>query len=133
MKDSQNLSGAPRAPELCVICGGDGRVENAWGQVARCPSCHGSGRRRVDTGFHDVTKTKPSHHPRSNRAPVVEKQVWPATPAGDLLAKEVRDASGLSPEVKARLTREIIEHEATHGQCTKTFLKKIRKQFRAPS
>lgn len=133
MNDSRYGSGSPRDPEPCGVCGGDGRLENAWGQVAKCPSCHGSGRKREDTGFHDVTKTKPAHHQQSNRAPVVAKQVWPATPTGDLLAKEIRDAPGLSDDTKARLTREIIEHEATHGQCTKTFLKKVRKQFRPPT
>lgn len=130
MNDSRFSSGGAREAELCGVCGGDGRLENAWGQVAKCPSCHGNGRRREDTGFHDVTKTKPAHHQQSNRAPVVEKQVWPSTPAGDLLAKEIRDAAGLSADTKARLTREIIDHEASHGQCTKTFLKKVRKQFR---
>jgi hypothetical protein len=125
--------GGPNVAELCGVCGGDGRIENAWGQVAKCPSCHGSGRRRADTGFHDVTKTKPSHHQQSNRAPVAQKQTWPATPEGALLATEIRDAAGLSPEAKTRLTREIIEHEATHGHCTKTFLKKIRRQFRGPT
>ena len=111
------------------MCGGDRRIENAWGQIATCPSCHGSGRRRVDTGLRDVTKTKESHHRPTNRSPVVEKQTWPSTPSGVQLATEIRGAA-LSDEVKARLTREIIDHEAAHGQCTKTFLKKIRKQFR---
>jgi hypothetical protein len=128
MNDSGGSSGRDIDP--CGVCGGDGRLENAWGQVAKCPSCHGSGRRRVDEGFRDVTKTKPSHHQQSNKAAVVEKQTWPSTAAGDQLAKEIRDTSALSAEVKARLTREIIDHEATHGQCTKTFLKKVRKQFR---
>ena len=31
---------------------------------------------------------------------------------------------------KARLIREIIDYEDSHGQCTQTFTKKIRKQFR---
>lgn len=131
MNGSTYGSSGPREADLCGVCGGDGRLENAWGQVTKCPSCHGSGRRREDTGFHDVTKTKPAHLQQSNRAPVVEKQVWPGTPAGDLLAKEIRDAAGLSADTKAKLTREIIEHEATHGQCTKTFVKKIRKQLRS--
>ena len=113
----------------CATCGGDGRIENAWGQVNRCPSCGGSGRKREDTGFRDVTKTKASHHQGSNRAPVVEKQTWPSTPAGAQLATEIK-ASGLSEDVKARLTREIIEHEASHGLCTQTFVKKVRKQIR---
>ncbi len=130
MNGSGHGSG-PKDAELCGVCGGDGRLENAWGQVTKCPSCHGNGRRREDTGFHDVTKTKPSHHQQSNRAPVVEKQIWPSTPTGDQLAKEIRDATGLSADKKAQLTREIIEYEASHGQCTKTFLTKIRKQLRA--
>ena len=122
--------GRHHEPELCNVCGGDGRLENAWGQVAKCPSCHGNGKRRIDTGFHDVTKTKESHHRGTNRAAVVEKQTWPSTAAGAQLATEIKEAPSLSADVKARLTREIIDHEATHGQCTKTFLKKIRKQFR---
>ncbi len=112
------------------MCGGDGRLENSFGQVGRCPSCGGNGRRREDTGFRDVTKTKASHHTGTNRAPVVEKQTWPSTAAGGELAGQIRDATNLSAETKARLTREIIEHEASHGQCTQTFLKKVRKQFR---
>ena len=94
-----------------------------------------------DTGFHDVTKTKPSHHRAagapvgqrvagSNRAAVVEKQTWPTSPSGILLATEVRDVAGLSAETKLRITREIIEHEQTHGLCTKTFARKIQKQIR---
>jgi hypothetical protein len=115
-------------PEPCNVCGGDGRINNAWGQVAKCPSCHGSGRRSQDTGFHDVTKTKEAHHGPTNRAPVAVKQTWPTTAMGIQLATEIRDAASLTAEVKERLTREIIDHESTHGQCTKTFLKKIRKQ-----
>lgn len=115
-------------PELCNVCGGDGRIDNAWGQVAKCPSCHGSGKRRVDTGFRDVTKTKESHHRPTNRAATPEKQTWPTTPDGIQLATQIRDASTLSAETKERLTREIIEHEATHGTVTKTFIKKLRKQ-----
>jgi hypothetical protein len=61
-----------------------------------------------------------------------EKKAWPGTPAGALLASEVRDAPGLSVDARARLTREIVDHEAAHGQCTKAFLKKLRKQLRAP-
>jgi hypothetical protein len=117
--------------ESCGICGGDGRIDNTFGQVGRCPSCHGSGRRPEDTGFRDVTKTKESHHRATNRAPVVEKQTWPTSASGALIATEIRDSKTLSAETKARLTREIIEHESTHGQCTKTFLTKLRKQFRS--
>ncbi|MCA9590507.1 MAG: molecular chaperone DnaJ [Myxococcales bacterium] len=117
-------------PALCGICGGDGRIDNSFGNVARCPSCGGSGRRREEIAFHDVTKTKEAHHQRSNRAPAVEKQTWPSTHAGAQLATEIRDAASLTAEVKARLTREIIDHEASHGLCTQTFIKKMRKQFR---
>lgn len=126
----QSGSGQPQGPETCRICGGDGRIDNSFGSVAKCPSCHGSGKRSQDTGFHDVTKTKPSHHLPTNRAGVVEKQTWPTTASGAQVATEVRDSTSLSAETKARLTLEIIEHEATHGLCTQTFLKKVRKQLR---
>ena len=126
----QSGSGHPHGPESCRICGGDGRIDNSFGNVAKCPSCHGSGKRAQDTGFHDVTKTKPSHHQPSNRAGVVAKDTWPTTPTGAQLATEIRDAASLSADTKLRLTREIIEHEASHGLCTQTFLKKMRKQFR---
>jgi hypothetical protein len=116
-------------PNVCGVCGGDGRIENAWGQVAKCPSCHGSGRRQDDTGFRDVTKTKESHHRPTNRAPVAEKQTWPTTPIGGVLATEIKNSATLTADTKAKLTREIIDHEATHGQVTKTFVKKIRKQI----
>lgn len=115
-------------PEPCTVCAGDGHIDNAWGQRAKCPSCHGSGKRRVDTGFHDVTKTKESHHRPSNRtggAP--EKQTWPTTATGIALANQVKEAK-IPDATKERVTREIIEHETTHGQPTKTFLKKVRKE-----
>jgi hypothetical protein len=111
------------------VCGGDGRIGNTFGLTTTCPGCHGSGKRSIDTGFHDVTKTKPAHHRGTNGSlSVVEKQTWPATTEGARLASEIRDSSSCSNDSKARLTREIIEHEASHGLCTKTFLKKIRKQ-----
>ena len=119
-------------PELCNVCGGDGHIDNAWGQRAKCPSCHGSGKRRADTGFHDVTKTKESHHRPTNRAAVVEKQIWPTSPAGIALATQIKASPKLSDAAKERLTREIIEHESTHGQPTKTFLKKVRKENGLP-
>jgi hypothetical protein len=34
----------------------------------------------------------------------------------------------LAPDAKVRLVAEIVNHERTHGRCTKTFLKKVRKQ-----
>lgn len=132
MSDSRFGSGSgggrPPEPEACGVCGGDGHIENAWGLRAKCPSCHGSGKRRADTGFHDVTKTKESHHRLTNRSGVVEKQTGPTSPAGIALAAQVQTSAKLSDATKERLIREIIEHEATHGQPTKTFLKKVRKE-----
>jgi hypothetical protein len=116
--------------ETCSTCGGDRRIANSFGSTTTCPSCHGTGRRAEDTGFRDVTKTKSSHHVQSNRAPVVEKQTWPSTAEGARLATEVKECAKLSADTKARLTREIIEHETSHGTCTQTFIKKVRKQLR---
>jgi RecJ-like exonuclease len=121
-------------PEPCGICGGDGRIANSFsGSDARCPACHGTGRRSVDTGIRDVTKTKPSHHKPAAKPGVVEKQQGPATFEGTQLANEVMGSAVVSADTKAKLTREIIDHEATHGKCTQTFIKKIRKQLRPPS
>jgi hypothetical protein len=116
--------------ETCRLCGGDGRIGNALGRSsATCPSCHGSGR-RTDTsaGFHDVTKTKPSHYRPAAAAPTGPRQ--PMTPEGVQLALEVKASAVLAEDAKARLLAEIVNHESTHGRCTKTFLKKIRKQAR---
>ena len=115
----------------CTICGGDGRIENAFGSHSTCPSCHGSGRRQETEGFRDVTKTKPSHHkPVLTKAQVAAQGPRrPTTAAGVLLANEI-DKSLKAAEVKARLVRETVEHEDTHGTVTQTFAKKIRKQLR---
>lgn len=107
-------------------------MSNSFGNTARCPSCHGTGRRAEDEGFRDVTKTKPSHHRASNVAVQVEKQTWPSTYEGGQLANEVKACGSLSNDTKARLTREIMEYESSHGSCTKTFSKKIRRQLRPP-
>jgi hypothetical protein len=115
------------------VCGGDRRIGNSFGLTTTCPSCHGSGKRAEDTGFHDVTKTKASHHQRSNRTAVVAKAQWPVTPQGIQLATEVRDGAGGTAEAKARLIQEIMDHEDSHGLCTQTFVKKIRKQVRPKS
>jgi hypothetical protein len=114
----------------CGICGGDGRIANSFGNQTTCPSCHGSGKRSDDGGLRDVTKTKPSHFRQSNKQAVAEKQNWPSTHEGAKLATEVRDSNTVSKETKEKLTREIIDHEATHGTCTQTFVKKVRKQVR---
>src|SRR5438876_1044168 len=118
--------------ELCRICGGDGRIGNALGRsTATCPACHGSGR-RADTSarFRDVTKTKASHYQVAETAPKGPK--GPATLEGTQLAAEVR-AAALPEDAKTRILAEIVQHESTHGRCTKTFLKKIRKQTRPAS
>lgn len=116
--------------ELCRTCGGDGRIGNALGgSSARCPSCHGTGRRAESgLGFHDVTKTKPSHHRPAPAAPAGPRA--PVTPMGNALAAEV-NATQLGADAKTRLVAEIMNHESTHGQCTKTFVKKLRKQLKA--
>ncbi|HET7754167.1 MAG TPA: molecular chaperone DnaJ, partial [Anaeromyxobacteraceae bacterium] len=74
--------------ELCRLCGGDGRIGNTLGgSNATCPGCHGSGRRaEAAYGFHDVTKTKPSHHRPAASGPAGPK--GPATPEGVQLAAE---------------------------------------------
>ena len=118
------------AAEICGICGGDGRIGNSFGLTTTCPGCHGSGKRSAEsTGMRDVTKTKPSHHRQPNKAAVVEKQQWPITFEGGRLAGEVRDSGG-SNDLKAKLIREIMDYEGSHGSCTQTFIKKIRKQIR---
>ncbi len=115
--------------EPCSTCGGDGRVGNVFGgSSATCPSCHGSGRRSESVGFHDVTKTKPSHY----RPAAVAESAGPknpVTPEGAQLALEVQASAVLGADAKARLVAEIIQHELSHGRCTKTFLKKVRKQI----
>jgi hypothetical protein len=116
--------------ELCRMCGGDGRIGNALGgSSVTCPSCHGSGRRaEASPGFHDVTKTKPAHH-----RPAVARPTGPTGPTtaeGAQLALEVSASTVLAEDAKARLLVEIVNHESTHGRCTRTFIKKVRKQIR---
>src|SRR5580692_3201135 len=83
-------SSSHAAQESCGICGGDRRIGNSFGLTTTCPACHGSGRRVVTTGFHDVTKTKPSHHRQSNKVEAAEKPQWPVTFEGGQLATEVK-------------------------------------------
>jgi hypothetical protein len=117
----------------CRTCGGDGRIDNALGGTsARCPSCHGTGRRAELTyGFHDVTKTKPSHHQAPGPAATGPRVA--VTPEAVQLSSEVSASPVLSADAKTKLLAEILNHELTHGRCTKTFLKKVRKQARAGS
>lgn len=116
--------------ESCRVCGGDGRVGNAFGGSATtCPGCRGTGRRSTSESlFHDVTKTKPSHHTGGKPA-APAKVTWPTTFEGVALGNEVK-AAGVTEELKSKLIREIIEYEMGHGKCTQTFTKKIRKQIR---
>jgi hypothetical protein len=117
--------------EVCATCGGDGYIQNSFGSTNRCPTCRGSGRRVQTEGFRDVTKTKPSHYktgPQGAAAPA--KATWPVTFEGGQLAGEVRDCKTIAQDAKDRLIREIMDHESTHGQCTQTFIKKVRKQIR---
>jgi hypothetical protein len=79
--------------------------------------------------FHDVTKTKPSHHGAASKPAAPAKTTWPTTFEGAALGNEVK-ASRLSEDVKSKLIREIIEYEVSHGKCTQTFAKKVRKQIR---
>jgi hypothetical protein len=121
--------------ESCGVCGGDGRIGNSFGDTKVCPGCRGSGRRAEDNGFRDVTKTKPSHHARHTpgAGPKVAVPVgpkWPLTTEGAKLATEVRDSGILSAETKTKLIQEIIAYEVSHGNCTLTFSRKIRKQVR---
>jgi hypothetical protein len=87
--------------------------------------------------FHDVTKTKPSHHERSpgqGGSNGLNKPTGPKVPTsleGVNLAAEI-NASALAADAKARLVAEVVNHETTHeGHCTQTFLKKLRKQVKA--
>lgn len=116
--------------ESCRVCGGDGRIANSFGGSSKtCPACHGTGRRVEEALIRDVTKTKPSHHGNSSKAAAPVKATAPTTFEGTKLAEEV-NASALAAEAKARLVREIIDYEGSHGKCTQTFVKKVRKQIR---
>jgi hypothetical protein len=116
--------------ESCGVCGGDRRIGNSFGLTTTCPACHGTGRKVETTGFHDVTKTKPSHHRGANKTQVVEKTTWPVTLEGAKLGGEVQSSTACTSETKGKLLREIIDHESTHGLVTQTFAKKVRKQIR---
>ncbi len=82
----------------------------------------------MSSGFHDVTKTKPSHHRPAAALSTGPK--GPMTPEGVQLALEVNASAVLAEDAKTRLVTEIVNHESTHGRCTRTFIKKIRKQTR---
>jgi len=122
------------AGEPCGVCGGDGRIGNAFGLTTTCPGCHGSGQRSAEaSGMRDVTKTKPSHYRQPNKVQAAAKQQWPVTFEGGQLATEVQSSAACSNETKSRLIREIMDYEGSHGTCTQTFIKKVRRQIRPPS
>ncbi len=102
-------------------------MSNSFGNTTRCPGCHGTGRRAEGAGLRDVTKTKPSHH---QKVAAPKQELGPTTPGGVQLTAEVNACATLSSDTKLRLTREIVDYEGTHGQCTQTFTRKIRKLLR---
>src|SRR4029077_18492077 len=129
MDDQTPRSRSLHAPdEVCRVCGGDRRIANSFGLTTTCPSCHGSGRRLETSGFRDVTKTKASHFRPTNKAEVAPKAQWPTTLEGGRLATEVQESATCTSTEKTKLIREIIDYETSHGQCTQTFLKKVRRQ-----
>src|ERR1700679_1378745 len=96
----QQSTGSAGFPETCGVCGGDRRIGNSFGLTTTCPACHGTGRRVVTTGFHDVTKTKPSHYRGTNKVAVAEKTIWPVTFEGGKLAEEVKSSTSCSADTK---------------------------------
>jgi hypothetical protein len=130
MDDKMRPSGQNHSGESCRVCGGDRRIGNSFGLTTTCPSCHGSGQRVETTGFHDVTKTKASHYKSNVVLASAPRAQWPSTFEGGQLAKEIRDSATCTEAVRAKLLREVIDFEASHGQCTQTFIKKVRKQVR---
>ena len=77
----------------------------------------------------DVTKTKPSHYAQASKSAAAVKSTVPTTAGGILLQNEIQ-SSTVPEELKGKLIREIAEYEDSHGRCTQTFCKKIRKQLR---
>src|ERR1700678_2253714 len=100
MNDKTRPSENNHSGETCQVCGGDGRIGNSFGLTTTCPSCHGSGKRVETTGFHDVTKTKASHHRSNVGRPASPKAQWPATFEGGQLAKEIRDSATCTEAVR---------------------------------
>ena len=86
----------------------------------------------MNTGFHDVTKTKPSHHYPGGKKEAAVKKTEPDTPQGLMLAREV-NATDLPDEQKTKLIRSIMDYENQKGEITKTFTRLLRKQIRVPS
>jgi len=108
-----------------AVCAWDGRIGNALGHSsATCPGCHGSGRRAdTSSGFHDVTKTKPSHYHPEVAIPQGPK--GPATSEGAQLALEVSASAVLAEDAKRRLLAEIVNHESTHDDAPRPSSKRF--------
>lgn len=91
-----------------------------------------------DLGPRDVTKTKsaqgrvPMPAKAEKEAEAAKKHTAPWTKEGVKLASEIKECTIISAETKTRLLNEIVAYEASHGSCTKTFSKKVRKQLRPP-
>ena len=116
-------------PVACIVWLGDIVQPQVPFLTAICPSCDGSGRRAdTSSGLRDVTKTKPSHYRPAAAAAAGPK--GPVTSEGLHLASEANASAIFPADAKTRLLVEIMSHEATHGRCTRTFIKKIRKQTR---
>ena len=116
-------------PVACIVWLGDIVQPQVPFLTAICPSCDGSGRRAdTSSGLRDVTKTKPSHYRPAAAAAAGPK--GPVTSEGLHVASEANASAIFPADAKTRLLVEIMNHEATHGRCTRTFIKKIRKQTR---
>ena len=87
--------------------------------VSRVPREGGVRRRESDARrYEDQAGASP---PASERAAPV-KDTWPTTHEAMTLRRKSK--SQLSDDVKARLIREIIEYEGSHGRCTQTFARR---------
>lgn len=90
-----------------------------------------------DYGPRDVTKTKSQQGrgpmPKGEKeADTTKRYTAPRTREGIKLAGEIKACTIISDETKTRLLNELVAYEASHGDCTKTFSKKVRKQLRPP-
>ena len=68
--------------------------------------------------------------PTELHGPISTGPKGPTTSEGVQLALEVSASPVLAEDAKTRLLAEIMNHESTHGRCTRTFIKKILKQTR---
>ena len=112
---------------VCGVCGGGGRIEAGSRGTTACPACRGLASNYDDELYRDKT-TRPSLQGSTDGKK--DKITWPTTFGGKALADEVK-ASNLSAEDQAKLTRKIIDYEASKGEMTKTFARIVRKEIRA--